>query len=309
MYSVKLVRLALPLLAAAAIVAGCGDDAEEPAEEPALNQIAAFIAPDAPVISFVDFGQARDQLGLPADADPLDFEALKDEDLNDPSPEAQLVGDAVIGMPSLTSFVITLDEDPASAEFDGSQITAAASTISDGFPMTVIQTTQPFSEISDGLTELGYTADADGTTLTKEGERFEQVADGGDGIIVIANNGAAADAIANKGDGPTELVDLLEPADQPIQAVGTGVPSNCITVLGGWENADTTEGVLRFQFDSEPSAENFDTAVLDKSLDITTEEPTIDGDTAEIPFTGEAGPPGSRVRVLLTRFVTGYDCG
>jgi hypothetical protein len=307
MYSVKLVHLALLPLALAAIAAGCGDDGSDPAEPPALDQIGAFVAPDAPVISFVDFAQAREQLGLPADADALDFTALKGEGIDDPSPEAQLVGDAVIAMPSLTSFVVTLDVDPASAEFDGSQITAAASTIAKGFPMTVIKTTQPFSEISEGLTALGYTAD--GTTLTKEGERFEQVADGGDGIIVIANNDAAAEAVANKGDGPTELVDLLEPADQPIQAAGQGVPDDCVTYLGGWENADTTEGVLRYEIDGGASADNLDLDGLEQSLAITAEKPAVDGDTMEIPFTGDRDQPGSRVRVLLTRFATAYDCG
>jgi hypothetical protein len=210
--------------------------------------------------------------------------------------------------PPLTSFVITFEKDPNAEVFDGTAIKAAINTIGTGFPMTILETDQPFSEISDGLTELGWTAD--GSTLTKEGERFEQVADAGDGIVVIGNNGAAAVAVANKGEGPTNLVDLLETADQPIAAAANGVPDDCITTLGGWENAQLTEGTLRFVVDGGADAESFDLDQLGESLRLTTEDPEVDGDTAEISFTSEEGGPAtSRTRVMLTRFVTGYDCG
>ena len=144
---------------------------------------------DAAAITFADLAQARVQLGLPADADALSFEALQGTDIRDPTPEAALVEAAVLSMPPLTSFVVTLEEDPAAEVFDGTAITGAINTIGEGFPMTILKTDQPFSEIADGLTALGYTEE--GSTLTKEGERFEQVADAGDGIVVIGNNGAA----------------------------------------------------------------------------------------------------------------------
>ncbi len=128
--------------------------------------------------------------------------------------------------------------------------------------MTVIHTEQPFSEIADGLIELGYTEE--GSAVTQEGERFEQVADAGDGIVVIGNNGAAADAVAADSEGPTALLDLLEPADQPIAAAANGIPDDCVTALGGWENAELTEGTLSFVFDSEASAENFDLEELNE---------------------------------------------
>jgi hypothetical protein len=38
-------------------------------------------------------------------------------------------------------------------------------------------------------------------------------------------------------------------------------------------------------------------------------EPSVDGEAAQVPFTTDIKPPGSRVRVMLTRFVSGYDCG
>jgi hypothetical protein len=305
---VKLVRLTALVAATAALgIAGCGDDADDSRPTPAADAFARFMDADAPVVSYVDFAQAREQLGLPEDADALEFEAVKGEDFNNPSPEGQLISAAVIGMPSLTTFVETLDEDPASQEFDGAAIDAAANTITDDGPLTIVHTTQPFSEIADGLTALGYRAE--GTVLTKEGERFEQVADGGDGFIVIGRNQGAADAVAAQTGGPSDLLGLLEPADQPIQQVAKGIPDDCVTALGGWENAQTTEGVLTFQVEGGADADAFDTGELEHQIGLDAGEPSVDGDTAQVPFTTDISPPGSRVRIMLTRFVSGYDCG
>lgn len=308
MDSPKLIRLALLSALAAAALAGCGDDGGDGSTAPALDELARYAPTEAAAITFVDFAAAREELELPDGADALDFDALQSVNVEDPTPEAQLVEAAVLAMPSLTSFVVTFEEDPNADVFDGAAITGALNTIGEGFPMTVIHTEQPFSEIADGLVELGWTQE--GSTVTKEGERFEQVADAGDGIVVVGNNGAAADAVAAEAEGPTALVDLLEPADQPIAAAANGIPDDCITTLGGWENAELTEGTLRFAFDSEASAENFDLDELNESLRITAEEPAVDGETAEIAFTSEQdGPAVSRTRVMLTRFVSGYDCG
>jgi hypothetical protein len=310
MYSANLVRLAALAAATMLALAGCGDaSSDDPAEPQALDQLSQYVPADAPALTFVDYAAARDQLGLPADADALNFEVLRNSDPDDPTPEAQLVEAGILGMPSLTSFAQTLSVDPASAEFDGGKITAAVNTLGDGFPMTLIVTSQPFSEIADGLTKLGYRTE--GQVLVKEGERFEQVADAGDGVILIGRNEAPADALAAKAGGPTNLLGLLTPADQPLQAAGSGVPDNCVTSLGGWENAQTTEGVLRFTIDGGASVDNFDLDQLNLALGINADEPTVDGDTAEIAFTTDdgGGPPRSRVRVLLTGFASGYDCG
>src|SRR5689334_11926348 len=116
---VSLVRVTLLTLVAALALAACGDSGEGTSSTPGVDAFAHFFKSDAPVVSYVDLAEARDQLGLPADADALDFEALKGEAINNPSPDAQLIEAAVIGMPSLTTFVQTLSEDPASQVFDG----------------------------------------------------------------------------------------------------------------------------------------------------------------------------------------------
>jgi hypothetical protein len=261
------------------------------------------------VLTFVDYAQAREQLGLPDDADALDFEAFQDSDLDDPTPEAQLVETGVLGMPSLTSYVQTFEEDPASALFDGGQVTAAVNGLGDGYPMTIIKTGQPFSEIADGLTELGWRTEGD--VLIKEGERFEQVADAGDGVVIIGRNEAAADALDAPG-GPTGLLELLAPADQPVQAGATGNPSDeCVSAVGGLENAALDEGVVRFGIgEGDVDADAITTEELAEGLGFETGEPAADGSYGEIPFTAAAdGPPGSRIRAFLTRFASIYDCG
>lgn len=305
----SLVRVTLLTLVAAPILTGCGDSGEGTGSTPGADAFARFFAADAPVVSYVDLAEARDQLGLPADADALDFSALKNEDVNNPSPNAQLVEAAATGMPSLTTFVQTLSADPASQQFDGSEIDAAANTLGDDGPLTIIHTSQPFGDIADGLTKLGYRPE--GNLLTKEGERFEQVADGGDGFVLIGRNTAPRDAVEAQAGGPDDLMSLLGPADQPIQQAANGVQDDCVSALGGWENAQTTKGVLAFKVDGGADASAFDTAQLDHDLGIDTGEPTTDGDTAQVPFTKAAGggSPGSPVGVMLTRFVSGYDCG
>ncbi len=304
---VSLVRPLVLALVAALALAGCGDSGDDTRPTPGADAFAHFLGADAPVVSYVDYAQAREQLGLPADADPVDIDAIKNSDPNNPTPEAQLVEAGVIGLPSLTTFVETLNVDHAAEQFDGGAIDAAANTLTDDGPLTIVHTTQPFSEIADGLEGLGYRAD--GTVLTKEGEPFEQVADGGDGFIVIGRNQAAADAVAAQTAGPSDLLSLLEPADQPIQQVAGGIRDDCVTALGGWENAQTTAGVLAYRVDGGADADAFDTGELDHSLGLDSAEPTTDGDTAQVPFTTDADPPGSRVRIMLTRFVSGYDCG
>ena len=68
--------------------------------------------------------------------------------------------------------------------------------------------------------------------------------------------------------------------------------------------------VIGFVVDGGASADGFDLDQLGESLRITPEEPTVDGDTADINFTAEEGGPAtSRVRVMLTRLDSGYDCG
>lgn len=309
MQTSKLIRLALLATIATLGLAGCGDE-DEPDAPPALEQLGRYLPADAPVITFVDLAQAREQLELPADADALDFEVLKGSDVSDPTPEVQLLEAAILGMPSLTSFAQTLEEDPASAEFDGSQITAAVNTIGDGYPMTLIVTSQPFEEIADGLTALGWRTEGD--VVIKEGERFEQVADGGDGVVIIGRNEIAADVLADEPGGPTELFELLAPADQPVQAAAAGNPSDdCLAAVGGWENAALTEGVVRFGLadDQQADAEAIVTDELEEGLSFDTGEPTVDGAYGEIPFTApEDGPPGSRIRAFLTRFASIYEC-
>jgi len=309
MDSPKLIRLALLSALAAGAITGCGDD-DEPAAPPPLEQLGTYLPADAPVITFVDLAEARAQLGLPADADALDFDAYEDFDADDPTPEQQLVETAVLGMPSLTSYVQTLEEDPASAEFDGSKITAAVNTIGDGYPMTIIVTTQPFEEIAEGLTALGWRTEGD--VVVKEGERFEQVADGGDGVVIIGRNEIAADVLADEPGGPTELFELLSPADQPVQAAVTGNPfDECVATIGGWENAALDEGVLRFGLadDQQADVESITTEELDETDTFDMGEPSVDGTFAEIPFTSpEDGPPGSSLRAFLTRFASVYDC-
>ena len=181
-----------------------------------LDELARFTPTDAAAITFVDFAAAREQLGLPADADALVVRRARGRRPREPDAR----GAAGRGRGARDASADELRRHASRRIRPLRSSTAprsrrAVNTIGEGFPMTVIHTEQPFSEIADGPDRARL--HRGGSTVTQEGERFEQVADAGDGIVVIGNNGAAADAVAaDEATGPTALLDLLEPADQPI---------------------------------------------------------------------------------------------
>jgi hypothetical protein len=68
------------LATAAALLAGCGGGDADPEPE-AIDALAPYLPADVPgVILYADLALAREQLGLPADADALAFERCRRRD-------------------------------------------------------------------------------------------------------------------------------------------------------------------------------------------------------------------------------------
>lgn len=307
-------RVAQAILAAGAIagaLAACGGDEEDDAPSEPASSVARFLPDSSPVLNEVDLAQARDQLGLPEDADALDFEAVLADDFDPQSPEGRLISAANVAMPDLTlSVVQTLEPDPIAEAFDGTAITEAANTNADEGQITAIRTTQPFEELADALAQEGY--ERDGEVLSNPDARIGEIADTGEGVIVLGSSGApAADAAAEAPGGPPELVDLLAPADQPIAQGIQGAEEGCLTAFGGWENVTGTEGVVRIELEDEAEADRVDTGQLKEYMSATMSDPETDGNAVEVPFTAEErSAPGSPVRDVLVNFaIQVYDCG
>ncbi len=308
-------RFATLAIAGAVALAGCGgdDDSDEaPVDGPSGGDPTAgltdYLSSDSFVVQVADLAAFREQLGLPEDADALpDTPADVDEDPDDPG--RRLLTASTITMPELSFAIQTLERDPIAEAFDGTAITGAATSGATEGTLSAIRTGQPFDELADALEDKGY--ERDGDTLSNPDARIVEVTDAGDGVFVIAGDGAsAADAVADPSGGPAEAVALLEPRDEPLGQAVTGLAEGCVQAFGGWENAPGTAGTIRLTLNQEADADRVDVALIEENASLATSEPVVDGDSVEIPFENPGENSGSPIRDLLISFPSEiYDCG
>lgn len=320
-----------PLLALATALAllastGCGGDDEASSttsssstttsgggggDAAPTDGLTQYVPNDASLLSVVDVAEARSELGLPADADAADLEALTTEGLE--APASQLVLATSLGAPPLAVAALSGAPNPLAEAIDGTAIQAAASNEGDtSGPVAVIRTEQSFDDLAGQLTEAGWERDGD-TITDPEGERVAEITDAGDGMIVMSGKGASAqELVAAPPGGPEDMADLLARGGPSVGLATKIPPSNggCLRVFGGRETADNTEGVMRFQLDDAADADKVDLSGLDDS-GLTAGEVTVDGDVVEAPFTADLGPSANPINEVLANFAfTGfYDCG
>jgi hypothetical protein len=320
--------LAVLLLAGALL--GCDGEDPPPPEEP-IDELARFLPDDVILLHFADLAAAREQLGLPADADTLAFEVLADDDYDPKSPEARLLDAAMTAMPDLgyippkgrtetvragadvdrlAEFSFQFKPDPVTEAFDSRAIAAAAigASPSERGSLTAMRTSQPFEQLAAALTKEGY--ERNGPVLSKPGAPIIEVANAGDGVVVFASKKAsAAEAIDDPGGGLPELLALVEPADEPIVHATVGVADSCVTEFGGWQDARGSSGAFRIATDGAAELDRVDLEGFRKLTRTDLGEPSAEGDTVEVPFSGgEAG--GNPLLDLSISFGQGlYDCG
>jgi hypothetical protein len=308
---------------------GCGGE-DAPPDEP-IDELAHYLpGGDSGLLAFADVAAAREQLGLPADADALAFELLADQDYDPKSPEARLLESATLAMPnfSVVSRSVTYTV-PAGTDldrvrpdlpppkptsfteaFDGRAIAAAVTGGSTDGPrgaLTAIRTSQPFDELADALAKHGYQRQGD--VLSKPGADTNEVADAGDGVVVLSSKDAsAADAVADPGGGPAAALALLEPADEPIAMAFVG-PDECVTGYGGWQNASASSGAFAITIDGAAELERVQLDGFEKFSGTEVGEPSVDADMVEVPFRDRGKAVASPIRNLQVSFGRGlYDC-
>ena len=138
-----------------------------------------------------------------------------------------------------------------------------------------------------------------------------EVADAGDGVIVLSGKGVSAvDLAAEPPGGPAELDAVLEPSGGAVRQAAVGLDDGCQTAFGGSERADGASGVLRMSLDRPADADRVDLKPL-RNAGIDPGEPAVDSKTVEIPFEADGGaPPGTINRVTASfAFADLYDCG
>lgn len=297
------------LAAAVLALAGCGGgDAPAPDESPAAG-LTDYLPAEPFVVAVVDVDEARSELGLEADADATAIERFA-EDLEPGDPEYELVQGTAAGLPPIAYFAQAFENDPVIAALDGTAISAAASNQDDPEgPVAVVRTSQGFDELAETLAEDGYQRDGD--ALVNSEARVTEVADAGDGVIVLSGKGASAvDLAAEPPGGPAELDAVLEPSGGAVRQAAVGLDDGCQTAFGGSERADGDSGVLRMSLDRPADADRVDLKPL-RNAGIDPGEPAVDSKTVEIPFEADGGaPPGTINRVTASfAFADLYDCG
>ncbi len=308
---------ALVALALAVVVpAGCGGGDDEsgppPVDTPSGGDPTAgltdYLSSESFTVQVADLTAFREQLGLPEDADALpDTPADVDKDPADP--DRRLLSASVITMPELSFAIQTLQRDPIAEAFDGTAISAAATSGGAEGTLSAIRTSQTFDDLAGALEDQGY--ERDGDTLSNPDARIGEVSDAGDGVFVIAGaDASAADAVADPPGGPAEAVALLEPRDEPLGQAVVGLAEDCVQAFGGWENAEGTAGTIRLALDDEADADRVDVALIEENASLATSEPVVDGDSVEVPFENPGQNSGSPIRDLLISFPSEiYDCG
>jgi hypothetical protein len=306
-------RLRIPCLVGAALAVGaigCGGDAT-PDERP-IDVVSRYLPAASPgVVVFADLAAARDQLGLPPDADALHFQLLAEEDYDPDSPRARLLQAARAGIPALPLSGRTLQPGAVAAALDGTAITAAATGSGKGAPrgtLIAIRTSQPLDELAGALEKEGY--ERDGNVVSKPGAQVNEIADAGDGVFVLSTGEASADAIADPGGGPAAALALLRPADGVVADGIAGLPDDCVTGYGGWEDARSASGVFRVATAGPADVERVELHRFEAFTDVTLGAPSAEGNAFEVPFTGGGEAGASPVRDLISGSLGRglYDC-
>jgi len=183
--------LATILTPAAIGLGGCGDQS--------ADDLAQYLPEEVTVFATVDLDAAREELGLPEDADAIDIEAFAGGDLDIDSPEYQLINAAIseIADAGDGAWVMTAgDEGPAAGELvespPGGPGELAELLADTDLPIGLATSVE---EASDCLVAFGSSQNAAGT----EGE-----------LIIEVDGEASADAVGSDALGDTDL-DLGEP--------------------------------------------------------------------------------------------------
>ncbi len=268
----------------------------------------------------MDLDAARSALGLPDGFDPVKGSG----DSGDAGRRFAL--DAAQVIPYLSGF----SELPLRTAIDLSRVSSAAS---NGFPSKIgvlaMETSQPFSEISDQLGGLGYKLEG-GLWHSNKGFLavvYKFVGES-DGVVALANTrkdveqalsgddtgaddprlqmlesvgGPAAATLVPKGDGIPGCARAMAIGDQMKDGAGT----LAITVNGDANPADLLLG--RGSTQTPPG----EVPVFSPTVSFRLGDPSADGESLQVPFTYPLAERGSPIGLLLTpnSFDAAYKCG
>ena len=295
----RIVAIAGALTLAVALPA-CGDDgggeegADAVAPTPDVTALLDYVPADPSGIRLVDLGAAREELGLPADAD------ASEPGGSDAQSHLAAAASAVIPYLSLPR------PRPVQDAIDHGAIAAAAGNLVQGPPgITVLATSQPLDDVAAALVTEGYQREGDvleGDSSFVEGS-YSVIADAGENVLVLGYaRGTVQQAISGSPGTDNPARALVE--DVKGVARGAVVPADlgCINGIAVGESADLESGEIRIQVSGEASAKRFqlpDTLTLPE---FEFEKPGVDGEalTATVGVDPQSGLLNGPISLLDT---------
>jgi hypothetical protein len=295
------VGAAIAALCVTFAISGCGDD-ENGGDRPDRAELLDHVpSVEGGALAYADFATAKEQLGLPEDADVADF-TTGDDPAN--VGRERLADTAAWLLHYLTNPQPT----PLRKAIDHGAIGAAANNVDDGGSgVSVIRTSQSFDDIARALGRSGYERDGDvleSKSPPGPSRLYRVLADAGDGVIVLGfERRAVEDAVAGSAGSDNLARALLEGVDGVARgSIATVVDStslDCVRGLAVGESFDRETADLRIEIDGEASADRFRLPELRERPRLEYGEPEVEGGVLTVEIVGGRDPDVPGVELPL----------
>jgi hypothetical protein len=198
-------------------------------------------------IFYTDISGARRDAGLPADAD-----------VNEVNSDPNAIRLSTVVTTAL-SYTHRPKPTPLSESIDGTKVqTAAALAFIADFGVVVLRTKQPFAEIARSLRRRGYKESGNRGFLISPAPRarliYPVVADGGDGVVILAGNvRVARAALAGENTELTPGSRLIEDVPGVARAAAAGL-KGCVRARAAGQDLMPQEGEYLVLVEGRPDA-------------------------------------------------------
>jgi hypothetical protein len=271
-------------LASVVLLVGCGggDGDDELSAGAADPDLVGLVAPAKPHVRYVDVAGARAQLGLAPDEE-LDLAANTEA----PSSEQLILSNVAY---ALLVFAPDPRPGPIADAIDGARVSAGASpNLVSADTVAAVRTGQPFAELASTLERYGYRRRGDlvaSDSADVPGPFFPAVADGGDGVIILAGSAEAADRAPNdRGVADGDAASLLDEVGGVVRRVDVRKPQRgCVVSIAIGADLDPALGEIVVTVAGEASEEAF---VLDDTppQGVEFQEVDVEGSVVRADFT------------------------
>lgn len=244
------------LVAFIAITAtGCGNGQGETPDVDQLLQRLPSQGSFGKDLMAIDFVAAREQLGLPADADPFEIKGVLTADGRIESSDREF---REFRLNNLTIQILPFRVGAALGALDGGEVTAAAATrVGTREEVMILATRQSFDELAAALKERGF--EEDGDLLLDANPRtspsFSAVADARDGTIVLAGSADAAEEVLTDGE-RSEAATLLGSVSGVARRASMRIRSDCLLGIAAGQELEPPEGQIAVGVRGEPNADS-----------------------------------------------------